>query len=159
MTSPLSPEAVAQMVADLDLFSRCGDVGVMDRDMAIEAKAMLTTLAAENATLRAENEDAFVRGMAHGQKAMPKGTFHVVDSPELARLRASEAAALERVTVLTDLMQWAYDTLGEINPGNYGHDDVCNLNDKSVEVILALEAALTPSQPPADAVPPLPLPG
>lgn len=67
MTSPLSPEAVAQMVADLDLFSRCGDVGMMDRDMAIDAKATLTTLAAENATLR-----------------------------------ASEAAAMERVKVLTE---------------------------------------------------------
>ncbi len=56
MTSPISPETVAQMLADLDLFSRCGDVGVMDRDMAIDAKATITTLAAENATLRAEFE-------------------------------------------------------------------------------------------------------
>ena len=58
MDDKLTPEAVAQMVADLDLFSRCGDVGVMDRDMAIDAKAMLTTLAAENATLRASEAAA-----------------------------------------------------------------------------------------------------
>lgn len=29
-------------------------------------------------------------------------------------------------------LQFAYNTLGEINPSNYSHDDVCNLNDKSV---------------------------
>ena len=72
-TSPLSPEAVAQMVADLTTkaaMSNMGekiawgsDSGVMDA-----AADMLTTLAAENATLR-----------------------------------ASEAAALERVMVLTEV--------------------------------------------------------
>ena len=61
MTSPISPETVAQMLADLDLFSRCGDVGVMDRDMAIDAKATITTLSAENATLRASEAAALER--------------------------------------------------------------------------------------------------
>lgn len=41
-----------------------------------------------------------------------------------------------------DFLEWAYETLGEINPSNYGHDDVCELNDKSVEVILAIKARL-----------------
>ena len=61
MTSPLSPEAVAQMVADLttkaaminmgEKIAWGSDSGVMDA-----AADMLTTLAAENATLRAEFE-------------------------------------------------------------------------------------------------------
>lgn len=103
MTSPLSPEAVAQMVAEL----RASNHLVMrpvSNGAAWGAADMLTTLAAENATLRADYEDAFVRGMAHGQNAMPKGTFTVVDSPEIATLRASEAAAQERVKVLEAAM-------------------------------------------------------
>ena len=39
-------------------------------------------------------------------------------------------------------LQWAIDTLQEINPSNYDHDDVCNLNGASVEVILGLQQAL-----------------
>jgi len=56
----------------------------------------------------------------------------------------AEAAEAELVTLraqverLTDLIQWAHDTLWELNPGNYGHDDVCKVNDASVEVILGL---------------------
>ena len=63
MTSPLSPEAVAQMVADLATKSAMinmgekiawgSDSGVMDA-----AADMLTTLAAENATLLAERDEA-----------------------------------------------------------------------------------------------------
>lgn len=41
-----------------------------------------------------------------------------------------------------DLAQWAYDTLEEINPSNYDHDDACRVNAASVEVILALGKAL-----------------
>lgn len=40
------------------------------------------------------------------------------------------------------LIQWAHDTLYEINPSNYDHNEVCKLNDASVEVIIALAAAL-----------------
>lgn len=36
------------------------------------------------------------------------------------------------------LIRWAHDTLYEINPSNYDHDEVCRLNDASVEVILGL---------------------
>ena len=41
-----------------------------------------------------------------------------------------------------EFLEWAYETLGEINVSNYGHDDVCELNDKSVEVILAIKTRL-----------------
>jgi len=41
-----------------------------------------------------------------------------------------------------EFLEWAYQTLGEINPSNYNHDDVCELNDKSVEVILAIGVRL-----------------
>ena len=45
-------------------------------------------------------------------------------------------------TRLLDLIRWAHDTLYEINPSNYDHDEVCKLNDASVEVILGLAAEL-----------------
>ena len=92
MTEPMNPAEIAAMVAALRQ---------PYTDISPEESAdMLEALAAENATLRADYEDAFVRGMAHGQKVMPKGTFNIVDSPELATLRASEAAAVERAEAL-----------------------------------------------------------
>jgi hypothetical protein len=33
---------------------------------------------------------------------------------------------------LQALIVWAYETLYEINPSNYDHDEVCRLNDRSV---------------------------
>lgn len=61
MTSPLSPEAVAQMVTDL----RAADKPLIQsgpfiqtRERLRTAADMLTTLAAENATLRAERDEA-----------------------------------------------------------------------------------------------------
>lgn len=54
-----------------------------------------------------------------------------------------KARALEsEVEQLRDLVQWAYEILHEINVSNYDHDDVCRLNDASVEVILGLQTAL-----------------
>jgi hypothetical protein len=49
------------------------------------------------------------------------------------------AAEVER---LRDILQWADDNLQEINLSNYDHENVCFLNQKSVEVILGIRAAL-----------------
>lgn len=54
-------------------------------------------------------------------------------------LVAELAAENER---LKELIRWAHDTLYEINPSNYDHDEVCKLNDASVEVILGLAPIL-----------------
>jgi cell division protein FtsB len=53
-------------------------------------------LTADNARLKDEiahlkSEDGYVQAFIEGQKAMPQGTFTVVDSPELATLRADNA--------------------------------------------------------------------
>ena len=87
MTSPLSPEAVAQMVDVLN------EQGPHHR----RAADMLTTLAAENATLRAE------RAMLKFDidKMLTQIEEHNAAWDEL---RASEAAALERVTELEALL-------------------------------------------------------
>ena len=58
-----------------------------------------------------------------------------------AALDTIEAQAA-RIVEIEAAISWARDTLGEINVSNYNHDDVCSLNEKSVEVILGL-AALT----------------
>lgn len=55
-----------------------------------------------------------------------------------ARLDAAEARERQAVEAL----RWAHDTLYEINPSNYDHDEVCRLNDASVEVILGLAPML-----------------
>lgn len=50
-----------------------------------------------------------------------------------------------RIEELEAAISWAYETPMEINFSNYTHDDVCNLNNRSVEVILGL-AALQPKE-------------
>ena len=100
MTSPLSPEAVAQMVADV-LIARLkywGE-GFLIKDTELgryvrSAADMLTTLAAENATLRAENEELDFLRHEGGPDSVAAMEI------ELATLRASEAAAVARVTEL-----------------------------------------------------------
>jgi hypothetical protein len=61
-----------------------------------------------------------------------------IDPAMQARLAAAEAMA----EALRDAIRWAHDTLWEINPENYSHDEVCKLNDASVEVILGLAVIL-----------------
>lgn len=44
---------------------------------------------------------------------------------------------------LLELLKWADAKLGpEINPSNYDHQDVCELNANMVEVTLAIRAAI-----------------
>lgn len=57
------------------------------------------------------------------------------DSDEVIRLKA-------RVAELEKLVDWAGDTLLEINVSNYDHADVCSLNDASVEVGMTFDADL-----------------
>lgn len=49
---------------------------------------------------------------------------------------------MDEVERLRGELGWAIETLHEINPSNYDHDDVCALNSASVEVILGLQKAL-----------------
>ena len=53
--------------------------------------------------------------------------------------QASDQTALENEV---EFLEWAYQTLGEINPSNYDHSDVCELNSKSVEVIQAIASRM-----------------
>ena len=57
-----------------------------------------------------------------------------------AKREVAEAEA--EVARLRGEIEWAMDTLQEINPSNYDHDQVCSLNAASVEVFLGLRAAL-----------------
>lgn len=51
---------------------------------------------------------------------------------------AAVAAAQQREAGLLGLIRWAHETLWELNPNNYDHDEVCKVNDAAVEVILGL---------------------
>lgn len=55
---------------------------------------------------------------------------------------AALTAEREKNDRLLELVRWAHDTLYEINPSNYDHDEVCKINDASVEVILGLAPTL-----------------
>jgi len=54
---------------------------------------------------------------------------------ELVPATASEPGEIE-------FLEWAMDTLHEINVSNYDHDEACRLNERSVEVILAIKSRL-----------------
>ena len=149
MTSPLSPEAVAQMVADREagtpgpwhfdgpvwnqiiwtdgenrLCFMAHSNGLNDdRDIANarriaslpDIEAAYLTLVAENATLRSENDIWTERAT--------DAELNWANCTRLAqRLRASEAAALERVKVLTEALakaqyglSWAKANLRDFN--------------------------------------------
>lgn len=55
-----------------------------------------------------------------------------------AGARADAQAAVALVARLVGLIRWAHETLWELNPNNYDHDEVCKANDAAVEVILGL---------------------
>lgn len=54
------------------------------------------------------------------------------------KAEAELAAAQQREAGLLGLIRWAHETLWELNPDNYDHDEVCKVNDAAVEVILGL---------------------
>ena len=65
------------------------------------------------------------------------------ESADRIEALAAELAECQRridaaVQAEREVLRWAHDTLWEINPSNYSHDDVCLLNDASVEVILGI---------------------
>jgi hypothetical protein len=58
-------------------------------------------------------------------------------------IRADIFAAKDaEIARLRDAICHAHDTLYELNPCNYDHDEVCRVNDASVEVILSLAPLL-----------------
>lgn len=64
---------------------------------------------------------------------------------ELVKTKAALKALEAENERLRNLLAWAYDTLVEINVSNYDHDDVCRLNDASVEVILGIKDEVVPA--------------
>ncbi|KAB2689678.1 hypothetical protein [Brucella tritici] len=58
---------------------------------------------------------------------------------EVNRKLAQQVVSLEaKLAAAERAARAAHDTLIEINPSNYNHDDVCQLNDASVEAIFLL---------------------
>ena len=67
-------------------------------------------------------------------------SFHKEETIDALVDRAD--VANDSLAKAVDTLLWAYETLQEINVNNYNHDDVCKLNDASVEVILGIRAVL-----------------
>ncbi len=51
-------------------------------------------------------------------------------------------------------LRWALDTLIELNPSNYDHEDACACSSAAVEVMLAIKVRLDPAHPAPVAVVP-----
>jgi len=73
-------------------------------------------------------------GMGYDKTKYIRADLIKAKDAEIERLREAINIALDTVTI-------------EINPSNYGHDDVCLLNDQMIEAMLGLQAA---SEPPKD---------
>lgn len=65
-----------------------------------------------------------------------------VQHQRVVKAEAALAEAKRENEALRELIRWAHNTLIEINPSNYDHDEVCRLNDASVEVILGIAPTL-----------------
>lgn len=48
----------------------------------------------------------------------------------------------DKLAKVVGALKLTYNTLTEINPNNYDHDDVCEQNNASVEAILSIAAVL-----------------
>lgn len=57
-------------------------------------------------------------------------------------LHSKWEAAEKRIAEMKELLQWPHDTLLEINPSNYTHDDVCEANAAAEEVIRGIAPIL-----------------
>jgi hypothetical protein len=73
-------------------------------DLVSQYRAERDAAKADNARLRDEiahlkSEDGYIQAFIEGQKAMPKGVFTIVDSPELATIQADNARLREALTV------------------------------------------------------------
>lgn len=90
-------------------------------------------------SLQRENEE--LRKKADARETELVAMLNSADESRVAQIRRAEAAEAE-VKRLRDLLRFSHDALWEINPSNYDHDDVCKLNDASVEVILAIAPEL-----------------
>ena len=76
---------------------------------------------------------------------LDQGTAFYMACEDLPQALDTIKVQQRRIEELEAAISWAYETLMEINVSNYTHDDVCNLNNRSVEVILGL-AALQPKE-------------
>lgn len=74
------------------------------------------------------------------EKEMEANARRIARLPELEEAYLAQAAEIER---LREAIKYADSLVTiEINPSNYGHDDVCLLNDQTTEALLHLLAAL-----------------
>jgi len=89
-------EAYAEMA---QAHAKAGGSNVMRRQMEMR-RLKIRAEAAE-----AEVEESYIRGMAAGQAAMPKGTFQVVDGPEVAELRAEVDRLRHALLIQTEMVQ------------------------------------------------------
>ena len=127
MTAPMNAEAVAQMVADLThTDGPDGEMSMMYRGVIADA---LRSLAAENATLRAERDDLAVaidsietsNGLTHNGNLW---RFWANKAREMASkfdaMRASEATAVVRVGRLTDAAAHVLHDIDELAANSEG---------------------------------------
>lgn len=98
--------------------------------------AELATQAVKIAELKAERDQAVEEAQGSDEVLLQ----YVAQVKEHEATIAAQAAEIER---LREAIKYADSLVTiEINPSNYGHDDVCLLNDQTTEALLHLLAAL-----------------
>jgi hypothetical protein len=90
------------LTAERDNYKLCA---LHSGDVVEAAEAEIDRLRNEIAHLK--SEDGYIQAFIEGQKAMPKGVFTIVDSPELATLQADNARLRDELTKAADSLDWA----------------------------------------------------
>ena len=105
------------------------DPALIDRLREIQGQAgLFASVAADRIEALVKERDEALEWLSASQGYIADAVF-ALDKQEKAEARAERLEAALRV---------AHDTLWEINPNNYDHDEVCRLNDACVEVILGI---------------------
>jgi hypothetical protein len=128
MQVPL-PEDVAALVEEFEAIVQKHGFMYRDLDVADNIIALIHSLQREVERLREFERRVTDEGMRDAARYW-EGRYR----DEADQLTAAQRVKDEAV----GLLQWASDNLHEINEFNYNHDDVLELNAKSVEVALGI---------------------
>lgn len=140
----LTEDQALELKAQVMTLEYSGGLWVCAEDYVAQA-AMIRAQLAELDALRAERDAADQRaGAMLARVAALSADAEAARSAVVTERTAREAAEARLAAVegeivrLRDLIRWAHDTLWELNPSNYDHDEVCKANDAAVEVIFGL---------------------
>ncbi|WP_288927250.1 hypothetical protein [uncultured Maritimibacter sp.] len=114
--------------------------------LAYERAAEICTNVIKNYDVMKPDRETYepprVQKAAKGMVSLAREDIRALATSPNALAEHDAKVRAEAEAPLLELLRWVHETLWEINPSNYDHDDVCKLNAASVEVILGIAPTL-----------------